>query len=132
MPHVTIEYSSNVANHHNIQSLVNAVHSAALADGLAAPDALRTRAHQADFYRVANGDPRYAFIAIAAYIGPGRTTAAKHLFLGRILDAAEQHLGEGDDAGDLVVAWSAKITEIDPEFRINRNHVRPHMQENPQ
>ena len=44
MPHITIEYSANVAEHHDIDELVAAVHEAALAvDGHAIHKANRKR-----------------------------------------------------------------------------------------
>lgn len=120
MPHVIIEYSSNVAEHHDIDDLVVVVHDAALADGLPALDALRTRAEERAAYRIADGAPTNAFVAIHARVGPGRDTEAKQAFLAAVVDAAEAHL----DPSPLDIAWSIELTEIDPEFRINRNHVR--------
>ena len=121
MPHVIIEYSANVAEHHDIDDLVAAVHTAALADGLPALDALRTRAEERAAFRVADGAAANAFVAIHARIGPGRDGEAKQRFLAAVLDAAESHVGDTP----LDIAWSIELTEIDPEFRINRNHVRP-------
>jgi 5-carboxymethyl-2-hydroxymuconate isomerase len=128
VPHITIEYSANIAEHHDIDALVAAVHAAALANGLAALDALRTRAEARTQYRIADGDADHAFIAIAVAIGPGRDSAAKHRFLVDVLDAAETQLGRAE-ASPLAVAWSIELREIDPEFRINRNHVRTRLQE---
>jgi 5-carboxymethyl-2-hydroxymuconate isomerase len=121
VPHVIIEYSANVAEHHGIDELVEVVHTAALADGLPALDALRTRAEERTAYRIADGAESNAFVAIHARIGPGRDAEAKQNFLAAVLDAAETHLG----VTPLDIAWSIELTEIDPEFRINRNHVRP-------
>ncbi|MEM9464456.1 MAG: hypothetical protein AAGA90_03740 [Actinomycetota bacterium] len=121
MPHVIIEYSANVAEHHDIDELVAVVHAAALADGLPALDALRTRAEERSTYRIADGAESNAFVAIHGRIGPGRDAEAKRAFLVHVLDAAEAHLG----ATPLDIAWSIELTEIDPESRINRNHVRP-------
>lgn len=122
MPHVTIEYSANVAEHHDIDGLVETVHRAALVDGLPPADGLRTRAARREHYRIADGDSDHAFVAIVARVGPGRTTEAKRRFIEALLDAAEaQTTSEG---GPLAIAWSIEITELDPELRINRNHVR--------
>ena len=126
MPHVIIEYSANVAEHHDIDELVEVVHAAALADGLPALDALRTRAEERTAFRVADGAETNAFVAIHARIGPGRDADAKQRFLAAVLDAAEAHVaGTPLDPPPLDIAWSIELTEIDPEFRINRNHVRP-------
>lgn len=127
VPHITIEYSANVADDHDIQSLVDVVHHAALDNGLAAPDALRTRAAARMHYRIADGQPSHAFIAICCRIGPGRDALTKTSFLEDILHAAETHIH--DEGGTLAIAWSIELTEIDADYRINHNHVRARLAE---
>lgn len=127
MPHITIEYSANVAIHHDIDALVRAVHAAALADGLPAADALRTRAARRDEFRIADGDLDNAFVAIHARVGPGRNVVTRQRFIEAVLNAAEARLDA--EGGPLAIAWSIEITELDPIFRINRNHVRTRMNE---
>lgn len=127
MPHIFIEFSANVADHHDIDALVVAVHTAALTDGLPPVDGLRTRAMARDHFRIADGHPDYAFVALTARIGPGRQSETKLRFLTALLDAAEQQLARTDHP--LAIAWSAEIQEIDADFRINRNHVRTRMHE---
>lgn len=122
MPHITIEHSANLAEHHDIDALVAAVHSAALENGLPSLSALRTRAVSRQHYRISTGDPGFGFVAIACRIAPGRDASAKRSFLEQVLDAAEaQLMSEGCP---LYIAYSIEITETDPEFRINRNRVR--------
>ena len=131
MPHVTIEYSANVADHHDIDALVVAVHSAALAHGLPPADGHRTRAVAREHYAIADRDPNHAFVAIHCRIGPGRDADAKQSFITQLLDAAEAELASGSTTGapsPLAVMWSIEVTEIDPDFRINRNHVRTRIQ----
>lgn len=127
MPHIVIEHSANVGEHHDIAALVSAVHAAALEDGLAPLAGLRTRAAGRPHYVIADGHEANAFVALTARIGPGRDTDAKMRFLTTILEAAEANLGAA--ASPLAIAWSAEIQEIDPTFRINRNHVRTRMEE---
>ena len=127
MPHITIEYSANIADHHDIQLLVDAVHHAALETGVAELDALRTRAAARDHYRIADGQRDHAFIAIECRIGPGRAHDAKVRFVTDLLHAAEAHIGA--EGGTLAIAWSIELQEIDPEFRINHNHVRARLAE---
>ena len=76
MPHIIIECSANVAERRDLQRLVDAVHASALAHGLPALDALRTRASVRSLYRIADGHPDNAFVAITARIAPGRTPDA--------------------------------------------------------
>lgn len=127
MAHITIEYSANLAEHHDVGALVEAVHEAAAAHGLAPLDGLRTRAVARNHYRVADGDPDHAFVAISVRVGPGRDPAARTTFLEAILAAAEAHVGA--TPSPLAVAWSAELTEIDAAFRINRNGVRARIAE---
>ena len=130
MAHITIEYSANLADHHDVGALVAAVHEAAAAQDLAPLDGLRTRAAARTHYRIADGDPHHAFVAIAVRVGPGREAAARRSFLAAILDAAEAHVSA--TAGPLAVAWSAELAEIDAGFRINRNGVRARLAEREQ
>lgn len=125
MPHITIEYSSNIAAHHDVQELVDRVHAAAIAHGLAPEDALRTRAAAREHYRIADGAPDNAFVAIHVRVGPGRGAEEKQSFLVAVLDAAEAAISAGHPA--LAIAWSIELTEIDPTFRINRNRIRERM-----
>ncbi|MEM7288150.1 MAG: hypothetical protein AAF480_17510 [Actinomycetota bacterium] len=124
MPHITIEYSANIAEHHDVDELVAAVHRAALAHGLPDVTGLRTRAAERAHYRAMTGDPSFAFVAIHCRIGPGRDQEAKRSFIEQTLDAAEAALADTP----LAIAWSIELTELDPELRINRNHVRTAME----
>ena len=120
MPHLIVEYSTNLDSLINAQLLVDAIHQAALATGIAPVDALRTRAEPRTVYRIGNGHPNNAFIAIAARLGVGRTSEQKNRFLAAILEATETVLG----AHAINVMLSVEYQEIDPEFRINKNNLR--------
>ena len=124
MPHLTIEYSANLADECDIQSLVDRVHSVATAHELPPDIALRTRAVGRRHYRIADGDDRYAFVAFTARIGPGRPQPMKDDFLHLMLNTIEEFLDE--EAPTLIVALSGEVQEIDPIHRINRNRIRTH------
>jgi len=119
MPHVTLEYSSNLAALTDIDELVVAVHEAALATGTAPLDALRTRAVARHHYAIADRDPANVFLAVTARLGAGRSDDEKHAFVEALLTAVVDHLG---DAPTLMI--SVEYQEIDPTFRINRNNLR--------
>jgi 5-carboxymethyl-2-hydroxymuconate isomerase len=121
MPHITIEYSANLDDVVDADAAVETIHLAALDHGLPPIDGLRTRAVSRRHYRVADGDPAYAFVAVTARIGPGRDSGEKRSFVECLIDAAERAFGT---TGPHAIAFSAEVQEIDPEFRINRNHIR--------
>ena len=106
MPHIIIEHSANVGEHHNIDALVAAVHSAALKNGLPSLPSLRTRAVSRQHFRVSTGDAGFGFVAITCRIAPGREAAAKKSLLEQVL--------RPEANGVRVVAafaWSIEITK---------------------
>ena len=121
MPHVIVEHSANLAEHVDLDVLVRAVHEAALATGIAPIDALRTRLAPREHYAVADGDRANAFVAIVARLGPGRSGDEEQHLLQALLDTVDDVLGDAR----VNVMLSAEYQEIDPERRINRNHLRP-------
>ena len=120
MPHLIVEYSTNLESIVDMPTLIATIHQAALATGIAPIDALRTRAEPRNVYRIGDGHPDNAFISIAARLGAGRTSEQKHRFLTAVLVATETVLG--DHASN--VMFSVEYQEIDPEFRINKNNAR--------
>lgn len=120
MPHLILEYSSNLAQQTDIDDLVVAVHEAALATGTAPLDALRTRAVARHHYAIADLDPNNMFLAVTARLGAGRPDEEKHAFLEALLTAVVEQLG---DMPTLMI--SVEYQEIDPTFRINQNNLRP-------
>ena len=120
MPHLVIEHSDNVAELVDIAALVDAMHDAALATGIAPLDALRTRAVGRQHYAIADRDPENAFIAVTARLGAGRSHAEKRTLLDALMAALEQTLGDAQRN----VMFSVEFQEIDPDFRINKNNLR--------
>ena len=128
MPHIVIEHSANLDSHADVDGLVALIHEAALDDGLPPADGLRTRAVARSAYRIADGDPRWAFVAVTARIGAGRADAEKRRFLDRLVDEAD---GWISGVEHLAIALSVELQEIDPAWRVNRNHVRAAMARRP-
>jgi 5-carboxymethyl-2-hydroxymuconate isomerase len=122
MPHLTIEYSGNIAAACDIQALVDHVHAVASDHELPSQPGLRTRAVGREHYRIADGDERYAFVAFTARIGAGRSEELKNDFLNLMLDTIEGFIGSC--APSLILALSGEVQEIDPDHRINRNQIR--------
>jgi 5-carboxymethyl-2-hydroxymuconate isomerase len=120
MPHLTIEYSANVADHVDIDHLVGVLHDAALATGIAALDALRTRAVRRDHYAIADRHPDNAFVAVTARLGAGRSDDDQQRLLDALMTALDTTVG----AAGRTMMLSVEYQEIEPTRRINRNHLR--------
>lgn len=122
MPHLIVEYSTNLESVVDIQELINTLHDAVVADGVSGIGAVRTRAARRENFKIADGDPTHALVALTLRLGPGRDAATKLRVLTCVLDTAEDVLRPIYD--QRTVALSAEIQEIDADFRINRNHVK--------
>ena len=64
MPHVIVEYSANIEAEITPQRLVEEIHGAAIASGIAEPVAVRTRLKRREHFRVGDGSPENAFVHI--------------------------------------------------------------------
>ncbi len=123
MPHLTIEYSANVAAHRHIDidALVESMHGAALATGVASLDALRTRAVAREHYAVADRHPDNGFVAVIGRFGAGRSDDEKQEVVNSLMDALDEFLGEAQRT----LMLSVEYQEIDPSARLNKNNLRP-------
>ena len=120
MPHLIIEHSANVAAVADIAGLVDAVHSAALATGVAPLDALRTRSASREHFAIGDRHPDNMFVALTARLGAGRSDDDKAMFVRAMMDALTGYLGEAT----ATMMLSVEYQEIDPRWRINENHLR--------
>lgn len=126
MPHLIVEYSSNVAAHHDIDALLDVIHQTVLTFDFVPVAGVRIRGIEHAQTRIADGsDENHAFVAMVARMGPGRDAEEKHRLINSVLDAAAGQI-EGE-AGPLHIAWSFEVQEIDAEFRVNRNNIASHL-----
>ncbi|MEZ5219316.1 MAG: hypothetical protein R2705_15060 [Ilumatobacteraceae bacterium] len=79
------------------------------------------RAH----FVIADGHPSNAFVAVTARVGPGRPAEDKRSFVEALLQATQRAFANPV----LDIAYSVELQEIDPEFRINVNEIRPKLAE---
>jgi 5-carboxymethyl-2-hydroxymuconate isomerase len=124
MPHIRVEYSSNLATDVDIRALIDQVHAAVIATGVFEVAAVRTRAIPREIYRIADGSPDHVFVHVDASIAPGRDAPARKRVAQAILDTvATATRGIAANRG---VALSVEIREIDNSaaLRLNNLHER--------
>ena len=121
MPHITIEYSANLAEHHDIDRLIDAVHATALATGVPALAALRTRAMPREHYRIADGNPENLFVAVIARIRDGRPDEVKQAFMERLMETLSTELAPVSESYPLAI--SLEVQEIDPKWSMRQNNL---------
>ena len=64
MPHIIVEYSSNLENGVDVRRLIDGLHRTVVQSGLFEPAAVRTRAAPRSLYRIADGAPENVFLHI--------------------------------------------------------------------
>ena len=125
MPHLTVEYSANLAGRTDLDALCRALHTAMMASGLFELGAVRVRALQADHYAVADLLPENAFAALTLRIGKGRLADDRKRAGDLIFRAATDSL-----AGLFTTphfALTLEIIEIDPDFSWKKNAIHPRL-----
>jgi len=70
MPHLTLEYTDNIEV--DIQPLLARLHEEVVATGAINLKGIKSRAIKHSQYRIADGDPEYAFVHVGLLIREGR------------------------------------------------------------
>jgi 5-carboxymethyl-2-hydroxymuconate isomerase len=70
MPHLTLEYTDNIDV--NVQPLLARLHEEVVATGAINLKGIKSRAIKHTQYRIADGDPNYAFVHVGLLIREGR------------------------------------------------------------
>jgi 5-carboxymethyl-2-hydroxymuconate isomerase len=121
MPHIVIEYSANLENRIGLAELVRKAHEAALATGVFEVGGLRTRCARRDVYRVADGHPDNAFVAVNVRIGHGRDEATRRRAGQAIFDVVCKHLEGVFETTPLGI--SLDVAEISPVATFKKNNM---------
>ncbi len=114
MPHILVEYSSNLAPQVEVKGLISALHRAVVESGLFEPAAVRTRALPRDIYLIADGSPENVFLHIIARIRAGRSIENRKALGESLLQAAKSALSALPPSTP--IALSVEIHEIDPKM----------------
>lgn len=114
MPHIVVEYSTNLEEGVDIRRLVDDLHQTMVGSGLFELSAIRTRAMPRNVYRIADGNPENIFIHVIARIRQGRSVDERKKLGTALLDTVKRALDTMPAAKP--VALGVEIHEIDPEM----------------
>ncbi len=121
MPHVIVEYSSNLEDSMDVGDLLDALHQGVIDTGLADTAAIRTRAFRAEHYRIADRNPKNGYVQITVRMREGRPQAALQMLAESLLAAAEQSLERAFAAHPIGLAL--EVHEIN-QLTVRRNTIR--------
>ena len=108
MPHLTLEYSSNLE--FEIQPLLARLHAELVATGAVNLKGLKSRAIRHSEYRIADGNPDYAFVHVNLLIREGRPPEVQREFAQRVLAELQETFGDRFETGHL--ALSVDVEEM--------------------
>ena len=121
MPHVVVEYSRNLEQSVDISELIRVVHDAMVATDAFPLEAVRTRGAPRDDFRIADGDPRNAFLAIVGRIAPGRPQPVRHELGKALFEAVRDYLSEVSETIPLSI--TVELQEIDQTSAFRHNSI---------
>ncbi|MGE5373955.1 MAG: 5-carboxymethyl-2-hydroxymuconate isomerase [Bacteroidota bacterium] len=91
MPHLTLEYTDNLE--FEIQLLLARLHSELAATGAINLKGLKSRAIRHSDYRIADGDPEYAFVHVGLLIREGRPVEVQKDAAQRVMNVLKETFG---------------------------------------
>lgn len=118
MPHLTIEYSANLADIVAIPDLLGAVHRTACESGVFEIPAIRTRAVGRELALTGDGNPSNGFVLITVRMKSGRPPAVQEKLAQSLLDAASGPLAAAFEQRSVIL--NVEIHDI-PSLNLRRS-----------
>ena len=127
MPHLILEYSSNLDGAVDFAALTKVIHATLLETGLFELGAVRVRAFRSEAYAIGDLLPGNGFIDMSFRLGEGRTAAERKSTGDRVFEAVNAFLA--GKVNPLQFALSFEVREIDRELSWKRNGMHARLRE---
>lgn len=125
MPHLTVEYSTNLDASSDMTALCASLHATMMASGLFELGAVRVRARPCPHYAVADMLAENAFADMILRIGTGRGAADKKAIGQALMRTAEAHFAPL--LAHPHFALTLEIQEISQDFSWRTNAIHPRL-----
>lgn len=125
MPHLIVEYSSNVEDQIALDELLDKLHACALTTGVFPLGGLRVRAHRTDAFRIADKAPDNAFVHVTALIGHGRPLDVQQRAGAALFAVLTAHLEGLYERSPL--AMSLNVQEFHPVLNFKKNNLHEYV-----
>lgn len=126
MPHLIVEYSSNIEGQIDLEALLDKLHACALTTGVFPLGGLRVRAHRTDAFRIADKAPDNGFVHVTALIGHGRPLDVQQRAGATLFDALTTHLEPLYARSPLAI--SLNVQEFHPVLNFKRNNLHEYVE----
>lgn len=106
MPHLTLEYTANLD--FEVQPLLARLHEELVATGAVNLKGIKSRAIRHADYRIADGDPAYAFVHVGLLIREGRPLEIQQEATRRVMAVLKETFGARFENGYLSLSVDIK------------------------
>ena len=106
MPHLTLEYTDNLD--FDVQPLLARLHEELVATGAVNLKGLKSRAVRHGDYRIADGNPEYAFVHVNLLIREGRPVEVQQDAAKRVMNVLKETFGHRFDNSYLSLSVDIK------------------------
>jgi 5-carboxymethyl-2-hydroxymuconate isomerase len=106
MPHLTLEYTDNLS--FDVQSVLARLHAELAATGAVNLKGIKSRAIRHAEYRIADGDPAYAFVHVNLLIREGRPVQVQQDAAQRVMAVLKDTFGARFETGYLSLSVDIK------------------------
>jgi 5-carboxymethyl-2-hydroxymuconate isomerase len=106
MPHLTLEYTDNIEV--EVQSLLARLHEEVVATGAINLKGIKSRAIKHTQYRIADGNPEYAFVHVSLLIREGRPLEIQKEATRRVMAVLKDTFGYRFEEGYLSLSVDLK------------------------
>ena len=125
MPHIHIEYSSNLEDVIDIGKLCEAIRREAVGIEAFPTPGIRVRALRCDHYAIADGDPKHGFIDLSVRLREGRAPDVKADAIARVFTALKDFAAPA--MATRSIALSAEMRDINAELSPKFGNIREHL-----
>ena len=106
MPNLTLEYTDNLD--FDVQSLLERLHAELVATGAINLKGIKSRVIRHSEYRIADGNPEYAFVSVSLLIRDGRPVEVQKDITQRVMTVLQEMFGERFESGYLSLTVDIK------------------------
>ena len=125
MPHFILEHSGNLTNESlNLDGLFTRLIDEAVGTGIFPLAGIRCRAHNCDYFRVADGTATFGFVHLHVRIGSGRSEDQKASAAKVLFGVLTEHLSAIYERQGLAISF--ELTEL-PVHKFNQNNLRDYL-----
>ena len=123
MPHFVVDYSANLHDRLDFQTLFKDLHDYVVSTGEFPIGGARSRAIRCDDYRVADGREEFAYINLTLKIGAGRPFELRETVAKRVFEIFTEWMRP--ITGNTYVMISFEMSELEPVLKFNKNNIHP-------